>query len=233
MARRRKKQVVSDKQRNLVTHFDKKSPISEQFRTLRTNIQFAAIDKKIQTIMVTSSTPGEGKSTTISNLAVVLAQQGKKVLIIDSDLRKPTVHFTFQLPNQKGLTTVLAKQTEFFDTVHETAVENLDVLTSGPVPPNPSELLGTKAMEMFIQELEKHYDYVLFDAPPVNVVTDPQILSRFCDGAILVVRSGKTEEDFAKKAVESLNKVDANILGAVLNDCDMKDSQYYYYYGEK
>ncbi|WP_096185795.1 CpsD/CapB family tyrosine-protein kinase [Evansella halocellulosilytica] len=231
MARNRKSEI-SDKQRNLVAHFDKKSPITEQFRTLRTNIQFASIDRKIQTMMVTSSTPGEGKSTTISNLAVVLAQQGKKVLIIDADLRKPTVHFTFQLPNQVGLTTVLAKQTEFYDAVYETSIDNLDVLTSGPVPPNPSELLGTKAMNAFIKELEKHYDYILFDAPPVTIVTDPQIISRYCDGVILVVRSGKTEEEDAKKAVEALEKVEANILGAVLNDRKLKDSQYYYYYGE-
>ncbi|MDG5789294.1 CpsD/CapB family tyrosine-protein kinase [Evansella sp. AB-P1] len=233
MARRNRNSKLSDKQRSLVAHFDQKSPIAEQFRTLRTNIQFAGVDKKIRTMMVTSSTPGEGKSTTIANLGTVLAQQQKRVLIIDGDLRKPTAHFTFQLPNQTGLTNVLTRQSSFDDAVKETMVPYLEVLTSGPLPPNPSELLGSKAMRDLVKELEMVYDYILFDAPPVNAVTDPQILSKLTDGVILVVRSGKTEEDAAKKAVESLKKVDATILGAVLNDQKMKDSQYYYYYGEK
>jgi len=232
MARKKQNEELSDKQRALVTEFDKKSPIAEQYRTLRTNIQFASVDRQVKTIMVTSSSPGEGKSTTIANLGIVLAQQHNKVLLVDSDLRKPTVHFTFQVPNQIGLTNVVTQQEKFEDVVFETSIPKLDVLPSGPVPPNPSELLGSRAMKEFITSVSKLYDYVVFDAPPVNAVTDPQILSRLVDGTILVIRSGKTEEEHAKRAIESLKKVEAKILGAVLNDRKMEDSQYYYYYGE-
>ncbi|SDZ46480.1 capsular exopolysaccharide family [Evansella caseinilytica] len=234
MARnKRKNNQLSDKQRSLITHFDQKSPISEQYRTLRTNIQYAAIDRQIRTIMVTSTTPGEGKSTTVGNLGVVLAQQQKRVLLVDGDLRKPTNHFTFQLPNTLGLTSVLTKQVSFDEAVKETAVPFLEVLTSGPIPPNPSELLASKAMKEFTEGISEIYDYILFDAPPVNAVTDPQILSKLVDGVILVIRSGKTEEESAKKAVDSLNKVEANIIGAVLNDQKMEESSYnYYYYSE-
>lgn len=232
MARKKTNKDLSDKQRALITEFDKKSVIAEQFRTLRTNIQFSSVDRQVKTIMVTSSSPSEGKSTTIANLGVVLAQQHNKVLIVDSDLRKPTVHFTFQVPNQVGLTTVVTQQEKFEDVVYNTSIERLDVLPSGPVPPNPSELLGSRAMKEFVTSVSKFYDYVIFDAPPVNAVTDPQILSRLVDGVILVIRSGQTEEEHGKKAVESLKKVEANILGAVLNDRQLEDSQYYYYYGE-
>ncbi|MBU9723068.1 MULTISPECIES: CpsD/CapB family tyrosine-protein kinase [Bacillaceae] len=230
---RKKNENLSDKQRSLVTYYDQRSPIAEQFRTLRTNIQFASVDKIIRKIMVTSSTPGDGKSTTIANLGIVLAQQEKRVLIVDSDLRKPTVHFTFQLPNQTGLTSVLTKQSTFDDAVLETAVPFLEVLTSGPVPPNPSELLGSKSMKDFVKEIEGAYDYILFDAPPVNVVTDPQILAENCDGVILVIRSGKTEVESAQKALDSLKKVEANVLGVVLNDQKQSDGHHYYYYNEK
>ncbi|WP_416147687.1 CpsD/CapB family tyrosine-protein kinase [Salipaludibacillus sp. HK11] len=232
MARKKQNQELSDKQRALITEFDKKSAISEQYRTLRTNIQFASVDHKVKTIMVTSSSPSEGKSTTIANLGVVLAQQHNKVLLVDTDLRKPTVHFTFQVPNQAGLTNVITQQEKFEDVVFETSIPRLEVLPSGPVPPNPSELLGSRAMREFITSVSKNYDYVVFDAPPVNAVTDPQILSRLVDGTIIVIRSGQTEEEHAQKAIDSLKKVEANILGAVLNDRHMEDSQYYYYYGE-
>ncbi|MGJ9383966.1 CpsD/CapB family tyrosine-protein kinase [Salipaludibacillus sp. CF4.18] len=233
MARKKQNKELSDKQRSLVTEFDKKSPIAEQFRTLRTNIQFASVDRQLKTMMITSSSPGEGKSTVIANLGVVLAQQHNKVLLVDSDLRKPTVHFTFALPNQVGLTNVVTQQAAFDDVVVNTSIPRLDVLPSGPVPPNPSELLGSRAMKEFVNQVAKNYDYILFDAPPVNAVTDPQVLSRLVDGAILVIRSGQTEEEMAKRAVESLKKVDANILGVVLNDREMENAQYYYYYGEK
>ncbi|SES42784.1 CpsD/CapB family tyrosine-protein kinase [Salipaludibacillus aurantiacus] len=232
MARNKQNKELSDKQRALIAEFDKKSPISEQFRTLRTNIQFASIDRQIKTIMVTSSSPAEGKSTTIANLGVVLAQQHNRVLFVDSDMRKPSAHFTFQVPNHTGLTTVLTQQTKLEDTVLDSSIPRLDILPSGPVPPNPSELLGSRAMKAFVTEVAKKYDYVLFDAPPVNAVTDPQLLSRLVDGTILVVRSGKTEEEDAKKAVDQLKKVDAHIIGAVLNDRELENSQYYYYYGE-
>lgn len=234
LARKKKDNTqISDKQRSLITYYDPKSPVSEQYRTIRTNIEFASVDNKIKTLMVTSSTPGEGKSTTTANLATVLGQQGKSVLVIDTDMRKPTVHFTFQLPNTSGLTNVITRQQKFDDSVYETSIPNVDVLTSGPIPPNPSELIGSRAMQHLIGELKEAYDYIVFDAPPVKAVADPLILSKYADGVVLVVRSGKTEEEAAKDAVDALKKAEANILGAVLNDVKIKDTSYYYYYSEK
>lgn len=226
------KKEISDQQRALITEFDKRSPISEQFRTLRTNIQFASVDKKIKTIMVTSSSPAEGKSTVVANLSIVLAQQENKVLLVDTDLRKPTVHFSFQLPNQAGFTNVLTLQSRLEEMVFHTSIAHLDILPSGPLPPNPSEMLASNKMKEFMREAEKKYDYVIFDTPPLNAVTDPQIISSLVEGVILVVRSGKTEAEKAVKAVSSLKKMNANLLGAVLNDCPIKDSPYYHYYQE-
>ncbi|MBU8906563.1 CpsD/CapB family tyrosine-protein kinase [Desertibacillus haloalkaliphilus] len=217
--------------RSLVTYNDSKSPIAEQYRTIRTNIQYASVDREIRTIMVTSAGPGEGKSTTVANLAVVMAQQGKKVLLVDSDLRKPTVHYTFRKSNDQGLTNVLTHQARLDAVISPSDVLGLDILTSGPVPPNPAELLSAKSMESFISDALADYDIVLFDSPPVLAVTDAQILSNLCDGVVLVLSSGKTEQDGAKKAKELLDNANAKILGAVLNAKELKQSQYYYYYG--
>lgn len=233
MSRSRRKQIQNNKERGLITHQNPKSVISEQYRTLRTNIQYSLIDDEMKTLMVTSAGPGEGKSTTISNLAVVLAQQGNTVLLIDADLRKPTVHHMFQQTNTRGLTTVLMRQLPFEEAVKETAVERLSVLTSGPVPPNPSELLGSKMMEKVVETATSHFDIVLFDCPPLLAVTDAQVIANYCQGVVLVVKSGVTEIEAAQKAVENLEQVQAKLLGVVLNDKPMNgDSYYYYYYGE-
>jgi capsular exopolysaccharide synthesis family protein len=232
LSRRNRQTAESDKQRALITEFDKRSPISEQFRTLRTNIQFASVDKKLKTILVTSSSPGEGKSTTAANLGIVLSQQESRVLLVDTDLRKPTMHFSFQVPNQTGFTNVVTGQKKFRAAAVSTSISNLDILPSGPVPPNPSELLSSRRMKTFVEEISRLYDYIIFDAPPVNAVTDAKVLAGMVDGTVLVIRSGGTEEAEAKKAVESLKKVEANLLGAVLNDRDIKESHYYDYYGE-
>ncbi|KSU82174.1 capsular biosynthesis protein [Fictibacillus enclensis] len=218
-------------QRSLITHNNPKSPISEQYRTIRTNIQFSSIDTHYQSIMVTSSSPGEGKSTTVANLAVVLAQQGKSVLLIDGDLRKPTVHYTFKVSNIQGITNVLTRQISLEDAAVQTSVEDLSVLPSGPIPPNPSELLNSKSMEMLVEEAKSKYDYVLFDTPPVLAVTDAQILANRCDGVVLVTSSGKTEKEAAIKAKELLDNANAKILGVVLNQKEMNENSYYYYYG--
>lgn len=219
--------------RSLITKSNPKSPISEQYKTIRTNIQFSSVDKAIQSLMVTSSGPGEGKSTTVANLAVVFAQQGKRVLLIDADLRKPTVHYTFRLENHTGLTNVLPKQAELDSAVNVTDIENLFVMASGPIPPNPAELLGSQAMEDLLKEVYVQYDLVLFDSPPVLAVTDAQILANKCSGTILVVHSGKTETDAAVKAKELLISAKGKLLGVVLNQKKQKESQYYYYYGGK
>jgi capsular exopolysaccharide synthesis family protein len=184
-------------------------------------------------MIVTSSGPGEGKSTTTANLAVVFSQQGKRVLMIDADLRKPTVHYTFRTENHVGLSNVLTRQTTLEEAVQTTAQENLWLLTSGPIPPNPSELLGSKGMQNLLEQAKDEYDVVIFDTPPVLAVTDAQILSNLADGVVLVVSSGKTETDAAKKAKELLDSAKAKILGVVLNNKKQEESHYYYYYGGK
>lgn len=231
--RKNKKKTVTDGKRKLVTFFDPKSPISEQYRTIRTNIEFSAIDEEIQTIMVTSSGPAEGKSTTAANLAVVFAQQEKQVLLVDGDLRKPTVHYTFNLTNTFGLTSVLSKQMQLIEAVDESEIENLGILTSGPIPPNPAELLGSKAMNQFLIEARQHFDVIIFDTPPMLAVTDAQVLANKCDGSILVVYSGKTEMEEAAKAKELLTTAKGKLLGVVLNHKKLQSSDYYYYYGNK
>lgn len=214
----------------LITIKNPKSPISEAYRTLRTNIQFASIDKSIKSLMVTSTGPEEGKSTTISNYAVVLAQNNYKVLLIDADLRKPTQHHFFLLLNRIGLTNVLAGTEDYTNAIQGTNLSNLFVLTSGPIPPNPAEILGSKKMEKLIQELSEHYDYILFDAPPIIAVTDAQILSQYVDGVLLVVNSGKTNKELAIRAKSLLENVKANVIGVVLNNKEINGENYYYYY---
>ncbi|MFJ5717790.1 CpsD/CapB family tyrosine-protein kinase [Neobacillus sp. NPDC093127] len=234
MARKQKKtQTSKDPSRKLITAIAPKSPISEQYRTIRTNIQYSAIDEEIRTIMVTSSGPAEGKSTTAANLAVTFAQLGKKVLLVDADLRKPTVHHTFGEDNRFGFTTVLTKQKTLEKTVVETEEQDLYVLTSGPVPPNPAELLSSKSMEQFMEEVKAQFDYCILDTPPLLAVADPQILANKCDGSILVVYSEKTEIEQAKKAKELLDHAQSKLLGVVLNHKEIKNSDYYYYYGAK
>jgi capsular exopolysaccharide synthesis family protein len=218
--------------RSLITKFNPKSPISEQYRTIRTNIEFASIDKQLRSLLVTSSGPSEGKSSTTANLAVVFAQQGKKVLLIDGDLRKPTVHYAFKFDNRIGLSTLLVGEKPLEESIKETDIPNLDILTSGPIPPNPSELLGSNAMKKMLQLAEERYDIILLDTPPVLAVTDAQILANICDGSMIVVRSEQTEYQAIQKAKELLVPADAKLIGIILNDVPQKRSNSYYYYGD-
>lgn len=233
MARKDKKQLIQLQNRSLISMTTPKSPIAEQYRTIRTNIQFSSVDQDLQTIIVTSAGPGEGKSTTTANLAVVFAQQGKRVLLIDADLRKPTVHYTFRLENHIGLSNVLTRQSTLEEAMQVTSQDKLWVLSSGPIPPNPSELLGSKGMISLIELAKNEFDVIIFDSPPVLAVTDSQILANYTDGVVLVVSSGKTETDAAKRAKDLLVSAKAKILGVVLNNKKQLESNYYYYYGEK
>lgn len=225
------KKTLMDNKRKLISALDPKSPITEQYRTIRTNIQFASIDKELKMLMVTSAGPGDGKSTTAANLAVTIAQQGKRVLLVDADLRKPTVHYTFNLTNTFGLTSVLTRQMTLEEAFVESSIQGLSILPSGPIPPNPAELLGSVSMETFLKNAKEMFDQVIFDTPPVLAVTDAQILANKCDGVILVVSSGKTEIEEATKAKEMLIASQGKLLGAVLNNKKLTDSDYYYYYG--
>lgn len=229
--KRKSKRKTNDLKRSLITSTDPKSFFSEQYRSIRTNIQYSSVDKELKTIVVTSSGPEDGKSTTVANLAVVFAQQGLKVLLIDSDLRKPTVHYTFNVVNTKGLTNVLTRQATLEEVVQETMEENLSILTSGPIPPNPAELLSSNTMEEVVKKASKTFDIVLFDSPPLLSVTDGQILASKCDGTILVVNSGKTEIEQLIKAKDLLKSVNSHLLGAILNNKKLKNI--HYYYGEK
>ncbi|MGP4038823.1 CpsD/CapB family tyrosine-protein kinase [Gracilibacillus sp. D59] len=226
---RRKKQSKLKNVRHLITKMNPRSPISEQYKTIRTNLQFSSVDGELKTMLVTSSGPSEGKSSTTANLAIVFAQQGKKVLLIDADMRKPTLHYTFRIDNRRGLSSVLVGESSLQESVTSSDVAGLDLLTCGPIPPNPSELLGSKAMENLISNAGLDYDLVLFDTPPVLAVTDAQILANICDGAVMVVRSNQTEYDAATKAKELLDVGNAKLLGVVLNDREQKKGHYYYY----
>lgn len=223
-----------DNRRKLIADIHPKSHISEAYRSLRTNIQFSNIDQKIQTIMLTSAGPGEGKSTTASNLAVTYAQSEKKTLLIDCDLRKPTAHRTFMLSNNWGVSNVLTQQCELDDVLQETYIAGLDVICSGPVPPNPAEMLGSKRMQELIDEMRNRYDMIIIDTPPSLAVTDSQLIATKCDGVVLVLDAGKVKRDAAAKMKHNLERVNARLLGVVLNNVKRKQGEdyYYYYYGE-
>ena len=218
----------------LVVLDDPKSPISEMYRILRTNIQFAAIDQEIKTLVITSSGPGEGKSLTSANLAIAFAQSGQSVLLIDADLRKPTQHKKWELDNIRGLSNLIIGDEDIEKCLQKTPMDNLQVITTGPIPPNPAELLGSQRMTKLIERFKQYADIVIIDTPPVIAVTDAALLAPQVDGVILVVGSGITKIEAAQRSKEMLSHGKARILGTVLNMVqeDSQDYYYYYYYGE-
>ncbi|AIM24599.1 tyrosine-protein kinase YwqD [Melissococcus plutonius] len=215
---------------SLITMSDPASPISEQYKTIRTNIQYAMVDKTLQTLAITSSNASEGKSTSTINLAIVFANSNKKVLLVDADMRNPTIAKTFELINNRGLSTLLSNKTMTTEEVLQpTNLENLNILPSGPIPPNPSELLDSLQMKRLIEEWKNNYDLIIFDTPPILAVTDAQILASKVDGTILVAREKIAEKSALLKAKELLIMVKATIIGAIYNDASsVKDQGYYY-----
>ncbi|MEH7457865.1 CpsD/CapB family tyrosine-protein kinase [Bacillus sp. JJ1127] len=224
-----KKKKNHRQRRQLIAHQQPKSPISEQYRNIRTNIEFAAVDTKLQSLIVTSANSGEGKTITAANMAVVFAQQGKKVLLIDADMRKPALHQMFQVDNIFGLTNVLTQSKSLETCIQKTSVDNLHFLSCGPIPPNPAELLGSKSMQELLTQAYSMYDLVIIDMPPILAVTDAQIMANQCDASVLVVRSESTEKGAAVKAKGLLESAKGKLLGVVLNDCEREQSLYYYH----
>lgn len=214
----------------LITLADPRSPVSEAYRTLRTNLEFFSLDEPIRTLVVTSPGSEEGKSTVLANLAVTLAQGGKLVILVDCDLRRPTQHSLFGLDNATGLTTMMLDEAARSDPpLRETPVDGLRVLPAGPLPPNPAELLGSQRMKDTVVVLLEQADVLLFDAPPVLAVTDALVLAVQTDGVLLVVKAGGTKREYIQQAKERLERVNARIVGAVLNNAPT-DSRLHGYY---
>ncbi|RRK09249.1 tyrosine-protein kinase family protein [Lactiplantibacillus garii] len=229
MFKRKKQAVTTTNAINLTTVNEPMSVITEQIKTIRTNVNFAANDVNLRTLMVTSAMLGEGKSTVSANLAVEYAKEGMKVLLVDGDLRRPTIHKTFGLVNQRGLSSWLANQVDDVNDAIHPIMDNLFVMTSGPKPPNPAELLGGLKMTDFLTTATRKLDLVIVDAPPVLPVTDSQLLASKVDGTVLVVRQNVAQKAAVRDAMTTLKRSKANLLGAVLND--VQDHSHRGYYG--
>ncbi len=219
------------KEGNLIAEEHPRSPTAEAFRTLRTNVSFASVDRPLTTILVTSAEPGEGKSTVAANLAVVLAQNGRRVTLMDCDLRHPTLHRRFGLNNRQGMSRLFSQPTERLNGSSQlTRIDKLSLIATGQLPPNPAELLGSQRMQTILQMAQEQSDVIVIDTPPTLAVTDASVLAPVVDGVILVVQPGKTHVSAARQTVEQLRRVNANLLGVVLNNLDVRSSRYSYRY---
>lgn len=214
----------------LITESDPKSPAAEAYRSLRTNIQFAGLDQPHRSLVVTSASTGEGKTTTAANFGVVAAQGGSRVCVVDADLRRPALHRVFGLQNTRGLTTALLEDVPFAKFSQQTRTPNLSVLTSGPLAPNPAELVGSKRMRELIEAGTSDFDLLIFDTPPVISVSDGVALAAQCDGVILVVKVGGVPQAVIRRATEQIEAVKGHILGVLLNAVNLKRDSYYYDY---
>ncbi len=207
---------------------DHRSPIAESYRKIAANIEFANIDNNIKTIMGTSSLASEGKTTTISNIACVMTDTKKKILIIDLDLRKPALHKQFKISNKLGITDLLINKDDYKNYINN-VYPGLDIITSGKVPSNPSEIVNSKAIRDIIEEISSDYDYIFLDTPPIVLVSDPLTIATFSDAVIITIAYSETEKDVARKTIDSLRRVNANIIGTVLNKVPITNHNKYYY----
>ena len=222
--------MEKDIQESLIVDSKSRSPFAEAFRVMRTNIKFAELENPYGIILITSTGPGEGKSTNAANLGVVMAQANHKVLIVDCDLRRPTLHKIFKLNKSVGVTNVLLDDLDPSDLAQETEIPGLYILPSGPIPPNPAELVGSQRMQVLLTRAKEKFDYVLVDSPPIIAVTDATLLSTLVDGVLLVVKKGFTRTELVKEAKAKLEKIGANIIGVILNKVNISGADYYYYY---
>ena len=205
-----------------------KSIDAEAYRSLRSNIEYSSFDDEYRVIVVTSSVPEEGKSTTSGNLAIALAQSGNSVLLVDCDMRKPSIHKMFKISNAAGTAELLLRK-KLFEEVANKYNENLTIITAGKIPPNPSEMLASRAMTAFIKEMKKEFKYIILDTPPLQAVTDAQVLSTKADGVLLIVRAGSTKREMVFNSVDLIKKVQGKVIGTVLNGVENKKNNYYYY----
>lgn len=224
------KQDLQTRHDELIVAHSPKSPAAEAYRDLRTNISYLSPDEPLTRIAVTSSGPREGKSLTVANLAISMAQNNQQVIIIDADLRKPMQHKFYDLPNFEGLSSILTGELDFEAGLKETGIDNLQLISTGHVPPNPAELLGSDKMSEVIKQAEAEADLVLVDTPPAIAVTDAAVLANKLDGILLVVASHETEQEMLARAKEKLEKAQANIIGTVLNKHPVNSDGYGYYY---
>lgn len=218
--------------RYLVVDKQPRATVSEQFRTIRTNIMYSSVNTEIRSVLFTSDMAAAGKSTIASNMAVAYAQAGKKTLLLDADLRRPTSHETFRVANREGLSTLIVNDIPFAEVVKSTEFENLDLITSGPIPPNPAELLSASKLDAIMVRLMTHYDMVIMDSPPILSVTDAQLLSKHANGVVLVTDVESNNRNRLNEAKDLLNKAGANIIGIVLNGRPAqykRDGPYYHY----
>ncbi len=223
---------IKNRENELITRTNPKSPVSEAFRSIRTNLSFLSPDSPIKTILITSAGASEGKSLVLSNLAVSIAQNDNDVLIIDADLRRPMMHRFFEVTNYSGLSNILTEEISFDEAIMDTKIDRLKIIGTGVIPPNPAELLSSKKMKAVLKKAKEKADIVLIDSPPVLAVTDAAVLSNKVDGVLMVVASHQTQKEVLKRAHTTLKRAKANIIGSILNKYPLQGGSYYsgYYY---
>lgn len=224
------KDGVDAQRPDLFVHHNPKSSVAECCRSIRTNLHFMSPDKELNRLLITSAGPREGKTSTAINLATVMAQSNQKVLLLDTDMRRPRIHKALQLSNDRGLSNLILGEVDFDGVIQKCPVENLHIMACGPIPPNPTELMHTERFRYIVDELSKRYDRVIFDSPPVIAVADAMILGNLVDGVLFVVKSGQTSKEVVKRAKSHLEATNAPLLGAILNDLDLEDRAYRYHY---